>query len=506
VTASARTRLALWVSTTIVSAALVSGQRASAWNDRRAWTIVGADLADGTGAPLRKANVRIVGDRIAAVGSVTPRRGDTVVDGKGLVVAPGFIDIHNHSASELTSDPAAESQVAQGITTVVLGPDGGSPWPIGEYLAERRRSPAAVNVAVMVGHATVRRMVMAEDFKRAARPDEIARMASLVDQAMREGAIGLSSGLEYEVGSYSETTELVELGKVVSRYRGFYMSHIRDEADRSFEALREAIEIGERAHIPVQISHIKLGTVSVWRKAADAIALIEAARRRGVDVTADCYPYNAWSSTITVLVPDKRYDYPPSVEKALADVGGAANVLIVRHASHPEYEFRTLDAVAKDQKMTPVDLFIQIVRDGGAGIVCASMVDEDIRAFYRQEWVMVGSDGGIGTRHPRGAGTFPKVLGRYVRDQHWLTLTEAIRKMTMAPAARMMLKDRGRIEAGAIADVVLFNARTVIDRSTFGDPAVLPAGIEKVFVGGELVWDSGRPAGGRAGKVIVTPA
>jgi len=506
VTASARTRLALWVSTTIVSAALVSGRHASARNDTRAWTIVGADLADGTGAPLRKANVRIVGDRIAAVGSVTPRRGDTVVDGKGLVVAPGFIDIHNHSAGELTSDPAAESQVAQGITTVVLGPDGGSPWPIGEYLAERRRSPAAVNVAVMVGHATVRRMVMGEDFKRAARPDEIARMALLVDQAMREGAIGLSSGLEYEVGSYSETTELVELGKVVSRYRGFYMSHIRDEADRSFEALREAIEIGERAHIPVQISHIKLGTVSVWRKAADAIALIDAARRRGVDVTADCYPYNAWSSTITVLVPDKRYDYPPSVEKALADVGGAANVLIVRHASHPEYEFRTLDAVAKDQKMTPVDLFIQIVRDGGAGVVCASMVDEDIRAFYRQEWVMVGSDGGIGTRHPRGAGTFPKVLGRYVRDQHWLTLTEAIRKMTMAPAARMMLKDRGRIEPGAIADVVLFNARTVIDRSTFGDPAVLPAGIEKVFVGGELVWDGGKPAGGRAGKVIMTPA
>ena len=156
--------------------------------------------------------------------------------------------------------------------------------------------------------------------------------------------------------------------------------------------------------------------------------------------------------------------------------------------------------------MTPVDLFIQIVRDGGAGVVCASMVDEDIRAFYRQEWVMVGSDGGIGTRHPRGAGTFPRVLGRYVRDQHWLTLTEAIRKMTMAPAARMMLKDRGRIEAGAIADIVLFNARTVIDRSTFGDPAVLPAGIEKVFVGGELVWDSGKPAGGRAGKVIMTPA
>src|SRR5437870_8209032 len=189
-------------------------------------------------------------------------------------------------------------------------------------------------------------------------------MAALVDQAMREGAVGLSSGLEYEVGGYAETSELVELSKVAARYGGIYMSHIRDEADKAFDAFREAIEIGERAHIPVQISHIKLGTVNVWRRAADAIALIDNARRRGVDVTADAYPYNAWSSTITVLVPDKRYDHPPSVERALADVGGAANILIVRHAAHPEYEFRTLDAVARDRKTTPVDLFMQIVRDG----------------------------------------------------------------------------------------------------------------------------------------------
>jgi N-acyl-D-amino-acid deacylase len=485
----------------IAAAALTSGVRAQ--NATRAWTIVGAELADGSGAPLRQANVRIAGDRIAAVGAISPQRGDTVVDGKGLVVAPGFIDIHNHSANELTNDPAAESQVAQGITTVVVGPDGSSPWPIGEYLAERRTNPAAVNVAVMVGHATVRRLVMKDDYKRAARPDEIAHMAELVDQGMREGAVGLSSGLEYEVGSYSETAELVEMAKAAARYGGIYMSHIRDEADKAFDAFKEAIEIGERAHIPVQISHIKLGTVNVWRRSADAIALIETARRRGVDVTADAYPYNAWSSTITVLVPDKRYDHPPSVERALADVGGAANVLIVRHAAHPEYELRTLDAVARDHKMTPVDLFIQIVKDGGAGIVCTSMVDEDIRAFYQQPWVMVGSDGGINTRHPRGAGTFPKVLGRYVREQKWITLPDAIRKMTKAPADRLKLTDRGRIEVGAIADLVLFNAGTVIDRSTFSDPTVLPAGIEKVFVGGELVWDAGKPAPGRSGQVLL---
>jgi N-acyl-D-amino-acid deacylase len=321
---------------------------------------------------------------------------------------------------------------------------------------------------------------------------------------MREGAVGLSSGLEYEVGGYADTSELVELATIAAQHRGIYMSHIRDEADKAFEALREAIEIGERAHIPVQISHIKLGPVGVWHKAANAIALVEAARQRGVDVTADAYPYNAWSSTITVLVPDKRYDHPPSVEKALADVGGAENVLIVRHAPHPEYEFHTLEAIARDQHRTAVDLFIQIVKDGGAGVVCTSMVDDDIRAFYRQPWVMVGSDGGINTRHPRGAGTFPKVLGRYVRDQNWLTLPEAIAKMTSAPAQRLKLPDRGRLENGAVADVVLFNPNTVIDRSTFSDPMVLPAGVEKVFTSGELVWDGGKPAGGRGGKVITT--
>ena len=471
----------------------------------RATTIVGADLADGTGSALRRANVRMVGDHIVGVGEVRPQVGDTVINGQGLIVAPGFIDIHNHSSTGLAGDPTAETQIAQGITTVVLGPDGDSPWPIGEYLAERRKNPAAVNVAVFVGHATVRRLVMKDDFKRPARPEEVARMALLVDQGMREGAAGLSSGLEYEVGGYAETSELVELAKVVARYPGgVYMSHIRDEADKTFDALKEAIAIGEGARVAVQISHIKLGTVGVWRKSADAIALIEAARKRGVDVTADAYPYNAWQSTITVLVPDKRYDYPPSVEKALADVGGAKNVLVVRHAAHPDYEFRSLDAIATDQKRTAVEQFIQIVKDGGATVVCTSMVDEDIRAFYRQPWVMVGSDGGLANRHPRGAGTFPRVLGRYVRDEQWLTLPEAIRKMTSAPAARMRIEGRGQIKIGAIADVVLFNAKTVVDRSTFTDPAVLSTGIEKVFVGGELVWDAGKPMAARPGKVLMS--
>src|SRR3984893_279849 len=466
------------------------------------WAITGAEVADGSGAPLRRVNVRIDGERISGVGGASPQAGETIVDGKGLVLAPGFIDIHNHSTTELTTDPSAESQVAQGITTVVVGADGSSPWPIGEYLAERRRNPAAVNVSGLVGPATVRRLVMGDDFKRAARPAEIARMATLVDQGMRDGAVGLSSGLEYEVGSYSETTEVIELAKAAARHGGFYMSHIRDEADRVFEALREAIAIGEQAKIPVQISHIKLGTVGVWRRSADAVTLVEDARRRGVDVTADCYPYDAWHSTITVLVPDKRYDDPASVSKALADVGGAANITIERDAAHPDYEMRTLDEVARRAGTTPVALFIQIVKDGGASIICKSMVDEDIRRFYEQPWVMVASDGGIGMRHPRSAGTFPRVLGLFVRDRHWLSLPEAVRKMTLAPADRLKLNDRGRIAPGAVADLVLFDPETVRDRATFESPATPPAGVEKVFVGGQLVWDGGKPTGARPATTL----
>ena len=289
---------------------------------------------------------------------------------------------------------------------------------------------------------------------------------------------------------------------MAARFGGFYMTHIRDEADRSFEALREAIAIGEQARVSVQISHIKLGTVGVWGKSAEAVRLIEEARRRGVDITADCYPYDAWHSTITVLVPNKRYEDPASAERALADVGGAANITITECAAHKDYEFRTLEEIAKSKGVSPVELFIQIVKDGGASVIGKSMIDSDIRTFYRQQWVMVASDGGVGMRHPRAAGTFPKVLGRYVRVEHWLSLPEAIRKMTSLPAARLRLADRGSIRSGMKADLVLFNPTTVIDRSTFSDPQKLSEGIEKVFVNGELVWDAGKAIGARPGSVL----
>jgi N-acyl-D-amino-acid deacylase len=469
--------------------------------------ILNAQIADGTGKPLRTANVRITGDRITEIGAFLPKTGERAIDAKGLVLAPGFIDIHNHSTEGIEPDPLAESQIAQGITTVVLGADGDSPWPIGPWLEARRKNPASLNLALMVGHATIRELVMGKDFKRPATEAEVAKMSQLVDQAMREGAIGLSSGLEYEVGSYSATDEVVAMSRAAAKFNGFYMTHIRDEADKSFEALNEEIAIGERAHIPVEHSHIKLGTVGVWNKAPEYIRIIEAARKRGVDFLADCYPYDAWHSNLKVLVPDKQYENPQSVDKALADVGGASHVTIVEFTPNPSYEGHTIDDLARANKLTPVEMFIRVVREGDAAnteanIIGQSMVESDIKAFYQQPWVMVASDGGINSRHPRGAGTFPRVLGLYVREKHWLTLPEAIRKMTALPAQRLAWKDRGVVRTGAFADLVLFNPDTVIDRSTFAKPCELPTGIEKVFVSGTLVWDAGKPTGARPGRVL----
>jgi N-acyl-D-amino-acid deacylase len=460
-----------------------------------------ATIIDGTGAAARQGSLRISGDRIQAVGTLQPRAGERVIDATGLVLAPGFIDMHNHS-DQLDRELNASSQISQGITTILVGQDGGSQWPIAEYLAKRRAAPASLNLQTLVGHATVRKQVMGQDYKRIATAAEISRMAELVDQAMRDGAVGMSSGLEYEVGSYSNIDELIAMSKAVSKYGGLYISHVRDEGDQALESFREEIRIGEEAHLPVQISHIKLGTAAVWGKADDVIRLVEAARKRGVDVTADCYPYDAWGSGLTVLVLDKRYDDPASVAKGLADVGGPENVTITSCAAHRDYEGKTLAAIAKEQSVTAVALYSKIVQEGGAGIVCKAMKDADIRKFYQQPWVMVGSDGGIGMRHPRGAGTYPRILGVFVRDRGWLTLPEAIQKMTSAPAARLKLKDRGAIKEGAFADLVLFNAQTVRDRATFAEPTLLSTGIEKVFVNGELVWNELKPTGLHPGRVL----
>ena len=473
--------------------------------------IVNAQIADGAGKPLRKGSVRISGDRITRVGDFQPAKGEQIIDAKGLVLAPGFIDIHNHSTEGIERDPLAETQIAQGITTAVVGADGDSPWPIAPWLKAREANPASLNIAVLAGHATIRQQVLGKDFKRVSTPAEIEKMVLLVDQGMRDGALGLSSGLEYEIGSYSATDEVVAMSAAAAKHGGFYMTHIRDEADKSFEALNEEIAIGERARIPIEHSHIKLGTVGVWGKAPQYIQVIEAARKRGVDFLADCYPYDAWHSNLKVLVPDKQYENPQSVARALADVGGGSHVTIVEFKPNASYEGHTIEDLARANNITPVDMFIRLIREGDAanteaGIIGQSMIESDIKAFYQQPWVMVASDGGIGSRHPRGAGTFPRVLGVYVREKHWFTLPEAIRKMTSLPAKRLHWTDRGVLREGAFADLVLFNPETVIDRSTFSSPFALPTGIEKVFVNGTLVWSSDKATGARPGRVLTLPS
>lgn len=469
--------------------------------------IINAQIADGTGAPLRQANVRVAFGHIIGVGNLDPTPGETAYDAKGLVLAPGFVDIHNHSEEGLLTDPLAETQIAQGITTLVVGADGDSAWPVADWIRKVHQLHISLNVATFGGHATIREQVMGKDFKRFATPAEIAKMQQLVADAMKQNALGLSSGLEYEIGSYSNTDELVALAKVAAASGGIYMTHIRDEADKAFEALNEEITIGEKAHIPIEHSHIKLGTVGVQGKAADYIKIIEDARKRGVDFLADCYPYDAWHSNLKVTVPDKQYENPKSVAKALADVGGASHITVTEFKPRPEYAGRTIADLAKSANISDVDMFVRLIREGDAAnteaiIIGQSMIEPDIQAFYQQPWVMVASDGGINSSHPRGTGTFPRVLGLYVREKHWLTLPEAIHKMTGLPAQRLGWTDRGQIKKGNVADLVLFNPDTIIDRATYTDPFALPAGIEKVFVNGALVWDHNKPTGARPGLFL----
>jgi N-acyl-D-amino-acid deacylase len=469
--------------------------------------ILNAQVADGTGAPLYRANVRVSGNRIVEIGKLAPEPGEATLDANGLVLAPGFIDIHNHSEESLPKDLAAETQVSQGITTLIIGADGESPWPLASWFHQMQDHPAAVNVGSFAGHATIRLQAMGKDFKRAATPAEVHLMEARMRQEMEGGALGLSSGLEYEVGSYANTEELVALARIAAASGGIYMTHIRDEADKSFEALKEEIAIGEQAHIPVEHSHIKLGTVGVQGKAAEYIGIIEAARKRRVDFLADCYPYDAWHSNLKVVVPDKQYENPKSVAAALDSYGGSSHIRITEFSANKSYAGHTIAELAKSNGISEPDMYMRLIREGDAAhtealIIGQSMIESDIKAFYQQPWVMVASDGGVNSEHPRGAGTFPRVLGVYVREKHWLTLPEAIHKMTSLPAQRLGWNDRGVIRNGAFADLVLLDPATVIDRSTFADPTALSTGIEKVFVNGVMVWDSGKPTGARPGNVI----
>ncbi len=462
-------------------------------------------VIDGSGGPPRAASVRLRGDRIVEIApGLTPSQGEQVLDVSGLTVAPGFIDMHSHADRGLDQDPGANSQVMQGITTALVGQDGGSPMPVSDFFERIETLKPAINYASSVGHGTVRSLVMGADYKRAATPAEIETMKALVERGMLDGAVGLSSGLEYDPGFYSKPDELVELARVAARHGGFYSSHVRDEENSVLDAWREAIDVGRKAGLPVQLSHIKLASKPVWGKSAEAVKVLEDAKREGLNVTADWYPYTYWQSSMYVLIPDRDFENRKKWETGLEEIGGAANVLVIGYRPDPSYNGRTVQQIADSLKKDPVTVIIEMIRTAGPGIgiIGTSMTEEDLARFFAHPQVMISSDGGLSGRHPRGYGAFPRVLGRFVRERGLVPLEEAIAKMTSRTAARIGLADRGVLAVGKYADVVVFDARTISDRGTPQDPSLAPVGMRHVIVNGELVLRDGQAAAARPGRAL----
>lgn len=464
-----------------------------------------ATLVDGTGAPGYVGDVLIEGGRIAALGapgSVAAPIDAEQRDLTGLVLAPGFIDIHNHSTDRLFDFPLATTQLAQGITMIVVGADGSSPWPISDYLTRIDALRPTVNVATLVGHGTVRRLALGENFRRTATDAEIADMTVRVERGMREGAFGISSGLEYDPGFYSTTGELIAVSRAAAAHGGFYMTHMRDEEEGLMEAVDEAIRIGREAGLPVQISHIKAGNASVWGRAPDVLERIRRANDEGLDVTADQYPYAAWQSGLAIVVRSRMFSNPDSVAKGIAAAGGANRLQIVAFWSEPELNGLRLDEIARRRGMTDVEAYIWIMENGGSGLIGHTMNEDDVDTFMASPWVMTSSDGGVRSAHPRGAGTFPRVLGHYVRERGILTLERAVQRATSMPARRLGLNDRGVLRAGARADLVIFDPELVVDRSTFDNGTRQAEGVESVWLGGVETWSAGEPTGARPGRAI----
>jgi N-acyl-D-amino-acid deacylase len=469
-------------------------------------------IVDGSGAPAEAGAVRIRKGRIAERGNLEALPGETVVDGGGLVLAPGFIDTHSHADDHLFEQPGALAAVSQGITTAVFGQDGGSPFPLLDFRFRLLEQPAAINVAAYSGHNTLRERVMGADYRRPATETELHEMALLLERDLEAGALGLAAGLEYDPGIYSNTIELAALARVAAAQGGRYISHIRSEDRRFEQALDEIIAIGQAADLPVQISHIKLAMTSLWGRANEVLERLDAARAAGVDVTADVYPYEYWQSSMMVLLPERDITDRAEVEFMLREIAPPEGMWFTRYDPEPAYVGKTLADVAAARGTDPATAFMDLIAASEAMraetgqqsdmIIGTSMRPDDVAALILWPHSNICTDGALTDLHPRGAGAFTRVLGRYVREQGLLSLEEAVRKMTSLAADHMGFTDRGRIQPGMAADLVLFDPATVVDNATPQDPAALSSGIEKVWVNGVVVYDGGRETGARPGRFL----
>jgi N-acyl-D-aspartate/D-glutamate deacylase len=506
---------------------------------QREWSVLiqGGTIIDGTGAPRFAGDVAISGDRIVQI-SRTPldaRRAVRVIDARGLIVAPGFIDLHAH-LEPLLSMPDAKSAVTQGVTLALGGPDGGGPLPLGTYLDSAQKSGLGMNVAYLIGHNSIRRAVMGTE-NRAPTASELQRMITLVRQGMGEGAFGISTGLRYVPGYYSKTDEVVALSRAAADSGGFYTSHLREEGLGLLEGVAEAITIARDARIPVVLTHHKAVGQPMWGKSTVTLAMVDSARAAGLDVMVDQYPYTASQTSLSVLIPPwalsggtralrERLNNPTlrdSIERGIVELlrtdRGGGDTRRVQFGSvswDRSLEGKTLYDFAQRRGVgTSMEAAAKLVLEGelngGASMVYHIIDEGDVRRIMQHLQTMIASDGrltrpGDGVPHPRSYGTFPRVLGEYVRVQRVLTLETGVHKMTGLPAARMGLTgQRGCVAVGCYADVAIFDAERVGSPATFTEPHQYAEGIPFVMVNGVLVVERGEFTVNRPGRALRRP-
>ena len=496
-----------------------------------------ATIVDGSGETAYVADIGITGDRITAIGDLAEDRARKRVNAEGLVAAPGFIDIHSHATggsiegSAVVQRPDAENYVRQGVTTVLGGQDGSSMEDVGAFLAHLDENPPAINVGVFFGHGSLRARVLGQDDVRAS-SESLDEMIRQVDQAMSDGAFGLSSGLEYTPGAFANVDEVAALAGPVARHNGMYISHIRDEGGRLLESVDEVLEVGRQSGARVQITHHKVIGKGRWGMASQSLALIDEARAQGVDASSDQYPYTASSTGLTILFPTwakdggfdallERLADPTQRERIRTDVIDHINVergadpstiVAARCSFDASFNGKSLADILEDRGLAvtvpnAADVTIELVEAGSCSGVFHSMSDEDVRTIMRHPWTSISSDGGIpsvgqGVPHPRNYGAFARVLGRYVRQDSVLTIEEAVHKMTALPASRLNLTDRGLLQEGMTADITLFDPGTIIDTAVFGDPHHYAEGVVHVWVAGTSVLENGSMTGERPGRAL----